>query len=304
MMAQDVRFFDDAKAGELSAATAEKVNEVQNGTAKKLGELVQALFTGVGGIGVGFYFSWQLSLVILAGTPLLAFATLMLIKATTLLTQANPAYEKAGAIATESIGAIRVTSALNAQGSAAARYEANLGEAERHATKNQWRIAFAGGGLFGVDVFHVRVRSVVRRLPHRHSTDKAMKDHPAPAGLIDPFDETWGAHANQSAALCFDTKTGDAYTGDALLTCACSLDYAILPTATMLTNPNCGCGYRCRRPRGHGSERGKLAVYHRWHGDHGVFLRVVRRVHVWAGGGVYRGCRQGSHRGAQVVRRH
>ena len=68
MMAQDVRFFDDAKAGELSAATAEKVNEVQNGTAKKLGELVQALFTGVGGIGVGFYFSWQLSLVILAGT--------------------------------------------------------------------------------------------------------------------------------------------------------------------------------------------------------------------------------------------
>ena len=68
MMAQDVRFFDDAKAGELSAATAEKVSEVQSSTAKKLGELVQALFTGVGGIGVGFYFSWQLSLVILAGT--------------------------------------------------------------------------------------------------------------------------------------------------------------------------------------------------------------------------------------------
>ena len=256
MMAQDVRFFDDAKAGELSAATAEKVNEVQNGTAKKLGELVQALFTGVGGIGVGFYFSWQLSLVILAGTPLLAFATLMLIKATTLLTQANPAYEKAGAIATESIGAIRVTSALNAQGSAAARYEANLGEAERHATKNQWRIAFAGGGLFGSMFFMYAFGLWFGAYLIATSTDKAMKDHPAPAGLIDPFDETWGAHANQSAALCFDTKTGDAYTGDALLTCACSLDYAILPTATMLTNPNCGCGYRTGALAGTGLSAG------------------------------------------------
>ena len=74
MMAQDVAFFDAAKAGELSAATSEKVQILQNGTAKKLGELVQATFTGVGGLGVGFYFSWELSLVIMAGVPLLAGA--------------------------------------------------------------------------------------------------------------------------------------------------------------------------------------------------------------------------------------
>ena len=69
---------------------------------------------------------------------LLAGATYMLIQATTLMSKANPAYEKAGAVATESITAIRVTSALNAQGNAAGRYEAHLGEAERHATKNLW----------------------------------------------------------------------------------------------------------------------------------------------------------------------
>ena len=100
LMAQDVRFFDDAKAGELAAATSERCQELQNGTAKKLGEFVQAVFTGVGGIAVGFYFSWKLSLVILAGVPLLGLATWGLIKATTLLQQANPAYEKAGAVAT------------------------------------------------------------------------------------------------------------------------------------------------------------------------------------------------------------
>ena len=91
MVAQDVAFFDAAQAGELSAATSEKVQEVQNGTAKKLGEFIQALFTGVGGLAVGFYFSWKLSLVILAGVPLMAAATYMLVQATTKLTQANPA---------------------------------------------------------------------------------------------------------------------------------------------------------------------------------------------------------------------
>ena len=150
MMAQDVAFFDAAKAGELSAATSEKVQILQNGTAKKMGELVQSTFTGVGGLAVGFYFSWELSLVIMAGVPMLAGALYFLVKATTKLTAANPEYEKAGAIATESLTACRVTSALNAQGRVAERYESHLGDAERVATKNLWNISFANGGLFGV----------------------------------------------------------------------------------------------------------------------------------------------------------
>jgi hypothetical protein len=51
-------------------------------------------------------------------------------QATTLLSKANPAYEKAGAEATESITAVRVTNALNFQGRSAARYEAHLSEVE------------------------------------------------------------------------------------------------------------------------------------------------------------------------------
>ena len=132
MMAQDVAFFDAAKAGELSAATSEKVQILQNGTAKKLGELVQATFTGVGGLGVGFYFSWELSLVVMAGVALLAGALDFLVKAT------------------ECLNAGRVTAALNAQGRVAERDEPHLGDAERVATKNLWNISFANGGLFGV----------------------------------------------------------------------------------------------------------------------------------------------------------
>ncbi|EEH55109.1 ATP-binding cassette superfamily [Micromonas pusilla CCMP1545] len=149
LVAQDVAFFDAARAGELAAATSEKVQILQNGTAKKLGEFVQATFTGVGGLGVGFYFSWKLSLVICAGLPLLVVATYFLIKATTALTAANPDYENAGAVAVESLTSSRVTAALNDQPAAAARYERHLRGAEAHATKCQWRISFANGGLFG-----------------------------------------------------------------------------------------------------------------------------------------------------------
>ena len=244
MMAQDVAFFDAAKAGELSAATSEKVQILQNGTAKKMGELVQSTFTGVGGLAVGFYFSWELSLVIMAGVPMLAGALYFLVKATTKLTAANPEYEKAGAIATESLTACRVTSALNAQGRVAERYESHLGDAERVATKNLWNISFANGGLFGVMFIMYAAGLWFGAYLISDSTNGAMSKYPPPAGLLDPFDASWGQHANISAMLCYEAKTGDAYVGDALLACACALDYSIMETETKLVNPNCGCGYR------------------------------------------------------------
>ena len=84
---------------------------------------------------------------ILAGVPLLGLA-LGLDQATTLLQQANPAYEKAGAVATESVGAARVVAALNASRRGGAVRVAP-GRGGEDATRNQWRISFASGGLFG-----------------------------------------------------------------------------------------------------------------------------------------------------------
>ena len=104
------------------------------------------MFTGVGGIGVGFYFSWKLSLVILAGV--LAFATLYAHQGDHQAAPGQPRVREGGRHRHREPHRIRVTSALNAQGRVAARYESNLGDAERVATKNQWNISFAWG-LFG-----------------------------------------------------------------------------------------------------------------------------------------------------------
>jgi ATP-binding cassette subfamily B (MDR/TAP) protein 1 len=186
MMVQDVAFFDAAKAGELSAATSEKVQILQNGTAKKLGELVQATFTGVGGLGVGFYFSWELSLVIMAGVPLLAGALYFLVKATTQLTAANPEYEKAGAVATESLNACRVTSALNAQGPGRGavrvtprrRGESGDQEPVEHLVRQRRSVRS--------HVHHVRRRFALWRLSNLKLHGECDEQVPAPRGTSRP----------------------------------------------------------------------------------------------------------------------
>ena len=224
-------------------------------------------------------------------------ATWGLIKATTLLQQANPAYEKAGAVATESVGAARVVAALNAQADAAARYESHLGEAEKHATRNQWRISFASGGLFGSMFFMYAFGLWFGAYLIASSTDDAMKKYPPPSGLTDPLDATWGAHANHSAALCFDAKTGDFYEGDARLACACALDYSLLPAGDgsdggALANPNCGCGYSGRLRRRLRAQRGKLALPSG--GTVMVFFSVLFGGFMSGRGRVHREHRQGA----------
>jgi ATP-binding cassette subfamily B (MDR/TAP) protein 1 len=61
MLAQDIKFFESKKAGELSTLTAATVNDFQAGMSKKFAELVQSFFSMGGGFGVGFYFNAKLS---------------------------------------------------------------------------------------------------------------------------------------------------------------------------------------------------------------------------------------------------
>jgi hypothetical protein len=51
----------------------------------------------------------------------------------------------------------------------------NLGEAERHSTKNQWRISFANGGLFGTMFFMYAFGLWFGAYLIASSTDQAMK---------------------------------------------------------------------------------------------------------------------------------
>jgi hypothetical protein len=42
-----------------------------------------------------------------------------------------------------------------------------------------------------------------------------MKDHPAPVGLLDVNNPTWGVQAREAAIACIDARTNKPYTGEA-----------------------------------------------------------------------------------------
>ena len=242
MLAQDIKFFESKKAGELATLTGATVNDFQVGLSKKFAELVQSFFSMGGGFGVGFYFNAKLSGVILSCVPLLGFATFFLIKAIQDMQKGNAEYESAGAVATETIGAIRVTNALNYQRVATKRYQSNLGKAQRYGARQIWRASFAGGGLFASMFVMYALGLWYGAKLIADSKAAALVKYPPPTGLTDINDATWGTHALFASQMChYSNDPSKNYTGDALLQCACGLDYGM---ALLSTSPNCGCGYR------------------------------------------------------------
>ena len=240
LLTQDVAFFDQAKAGELASYTADKVNELQQGLAKKFAELVQASFQMAGGFAVGFYFSWKLSLVILATTPLIFMSTMMLVKTVATLEKSVEAYKAADAVATESLNAIRVTNALNIQPVMAKRYNSHLGAAEKEAATRTWKAAFSGGSLYGTMFLMYSLGLWYGNKLVADSMDDALKKYPPPDGLTDASSISWSMHNEYAEPYCGFYKNSSIISGsDSYSQCMCKLEY---PAG--YESPNCGCGYR------------------------------------------------------------
>ena len=240
LLTQDVAFFDQAKAGELASYTADKVNELQQGLAKKFAELVQTSFQMAGGFAVGFYFSWKLSLVILATTPLIFMSTMMLVKTVATLEKSVEAYKAADAVATESLNAIRVTNALNIQPVLAKRYNSHLGAAEKEAATRTWKAAFSGGSLYGTMFLMYSLGLWYGNKLVADSMDNALKKYPPPDGLTDASSISWSMHNEYAEPYCGFYKNSSIISGsDSYSQCMCKLEY---PAG--YESPNCGCGYR------------------------------------------------------------
>jgi hypothetical protein len=127
-------------------------------------------------------------------------------------------------VATETIGAIRVTNALNYQNVATNRFKANLGKAQRYGAKQIWKASFAGGGLFASMFVMYALGLWYGAKLIADSKVSALSKYPPPTGLVDVADATWGSHASFARSMCMYTNDPSKnYTGDALLQCACNL---------------------------------------------------------------------------------
>jgi ATP-binding cassette subfamily B (MDR/TAP) protein 1 len=151
ILRQDVGWFDTNNPGELSSKIAASTQELESGINGKLTEIPRFFIgQGVCGLIIAFYYSWDMSLVMLASSPLVVFGAWYMQHVTTKsAAQSAEAYGKAGGMASESISALRTVAALGAEERQGGMYKSNLLAAQKVAEKKSWRMGLANGMMFG-----------------------------------------------------------------------------------------------------------------------------------------------------------
>ncbi|GAM28104.1 hypothetical protein SAMD00019534_112800 [Acytostelium subglobosum LB1] len=145
ILRQEIGWFDTNKANELASRINSDTILFQDAIGEKVGHFIHHLTTFFTGFAIGFTNGWQLTLVILSVSPLLAIGGGFMAKMMTEMTKkGQEAYSIAGGIAEESISSIRTVVTFSGESKVAQRYSDSLKEARSVGYK---RALFNGIGL-------------------------------------------------------------------------------------------------------------------------------------------------------------
>ncbi|KAM4706234.1 ATP-binding cassette sub-family B member 5-like [Rhinophrynus dorsalis] len=149
ILSQEISWFDVTKSGELNTRLTDDINKINDGIGDKVGHFFQNVSTCIAGIVIGLAKGWQLTLVSLATTPLIALTTSISSKMMVSLTSKElSAYAKAGAVAEEVLTSIRTVVAFGGQDKEIKRYSKNLGEAKKCGIKKAMASQLANGMMY------------------------------------------------------------------------------------------------------------------------------------------------------------
>ncbi|XP_028802926.1 ABC transporter B family member 2 isoform X2 [Neltuma alba] len=128
MLNQDISLFDtEASTGEVISAISGEILVVQDALSEKVGNFLHYISRFVVGFIIGFVRIWQISLVTLAIVPLIAIAGGLYAYVTVgLIAEVRKAYVRAGEIAEEVIGNVRMVQAFAGEERAVRSYKAAL----------------------------------------------------------------------------------------------------------------------------------------------------------------------------------
>ncbi|CAF0897005.1 unnamed protein product [Brachionus calyciflorus] len=147
ILKQEIGWFDTYKGGSLTNRLTEDINKIKEGFGDKFGNAIQFLSTSIAGLIIGFIRGWELTLVILAISPILVICAAFFTKMVAKLTKNElKSYAKAGAVADEVISSIRTVVAFNGCQKEHERYENKLEEARISGLKK----STAQGLLMGI----------------------------------------------------------------------------------------------------------------------------------------------------------
>ncbi|XP_077510416.1 ATP-dependent translocase ABCB1-like isoform X2 [Amblyomma americanum] len=151
LLRQDAAWFDRHRATEVASRMNEDMERLREGMGDKVGLFIHYLSTFVTGFATGFVESWELTLVIMSVTPLLAFASAFL---GNMVSQSaakeQEKYAQAGGVALEVLSKIRTVAAFCAQYSELQRYMTALEAGKTAARRKYVAMAFGFGLTFVV----------------------------------------------------------------------------------------------------------------------------------------------------------
>ncbi|KAM9305689.1 bile salt export pump-like [Gastrophryne carolinensis] len=148
MLGQEVGWFDDPKnsPGALTTRLATDASQIQGATGSQIGMIVNSLTNIVAALIISFYFSWKLSLLVLAFLPLIGLSGVLQAKLLTGFAQQDrTALEEAGKVSSEAIGNIRTVAGLGKEKMFVEKYEAQLVVPYKAAVKK----SYVYGACFG-----------------------------------------------------------------------------------------------------------------------------------------------------------
>jgi ABC-type multidrug transport system fused ATPase/permease subunit len=149
LVRQEIAFFDARRVGELTNRLAADATVVQNTASVNLSMLLRYVFTALGSVGVLFWTSWRLTLVMLALVPVTVVGALVYGRvARRLSREVQDAQARATAVADETLAGIRTVRAFARENEEIRRYGA---EAEQSFTLARRRARFSAifGGVAG-----------------------------------------------------------------------------------------------------------------------------------------------------------
>ncbi|XP_054768746.2 ATP-dependent translocase ABCB1-like [Lytechinus pictus] len=124
---QEIQWFDVHKSGELTSRLADDMERVKEGIGDKIALCIQYLFLFLAGFGIAFWKSWEMTLVLLSMTPLLAAAGgFMAYFLTSFSKLEQESYAQAGSVAEEVLSCVRTVIAFGGEQKEVTRYEKEL----------------------------------------------------------------------------------------------------------------------------------------------------------------------------------
>ncbi|RLN92120.1 hypothetical protein BBJ28_00001151 [Nothophytophthora sp. Chile5] len=149
ILTKEIGWFDVNKPMQLASRVAETTVKIQEGMGRKVGDGLHYFSMAVSGIVIGLVKGWDLTLILLALMPFLAFSAFLAVKVLSKATQVGlEAYGQAGAIAQESLSNVRTVHMFNAGSHFIGKYEKALDEATRAGIQKGFAVGWGTGLSF------------------------------------------------------------------------------------------------------------------------------------------------------------